>query len=85
MKQFIPGACPIIINRCSRKGDNAVPVRYHHDLNVNKMLADAQEAFASVPIKEGRRLVAVNVSQGRAEENCVQATSTDLLQNGKCY
>lgn len=49
------------------------------------MLADTQEAFASIPIKEDPWLVAVNVSQGRAEENCVQAASIDLLQNGKCF
>ena len=61
-------------------GDIAVPVRYHHSLNVNKMLADTGEASASIPIKEDPWLVAVNVSQDRAEEICVQATSIDLLQ-----
>lgn len=79
------GLALLLLIDAPARGDNAIPVRYHHGLNVNKMLADAQEAFASVPIKEGPRLVAVNVSRGRAEENCVQATSTDLLQNGKCY
>lgn len=46
------------------------------------MLADTQEAFASIPITEDPWLVAVNVSQGRAE---AKAASVDLLPNGKCF
>ena len=45
----------------------------------------AQEAFLSVPVKEDPWWVVADVSQSGAEENCVQATFTDLLQNGKCY
>ena len=44
-----------------------------------------REAFVSIPINEDPWWVAVNVSRGGTEENCVQATCIDLLQNGKHY